>query len=67
MSDGNFNRSLLPHTPYQSGMQAGKSMARMYAIESFKEFLRETEPSLTNEEISLKAERFRQILSKKIQ
>jgi len=48
-------------------MQAGKSMARMYAIESFKEFLRETEPSLTNEEISLKAERFRQILSKKIQ
>ena len=29
MSDGNFNRSLLPHTPYHSGLQAGKAMARM--------------------------------------
>ena len=27
MSDGNFNRSLLPHTPYHSGLQAGKAMA----------------------------------------
>ena len=32
MSDGNFNRSLLPHTPYHSGLQAGKAMARMQAI-----------------------------------
>ena len=31
MSDGNFNRSLLPHTPYHSGLQAGKAMARMQA------------------------------------
>lgn len=36
MSDGNFNRSLLPHTPYHSGLQAGKAMARMQAIETFK-------------------------------
>lgn len=29
MSDGNFNRSLLPHTPYHSGLQAGKAMAQI--------------------------------------
>ena len=36
MSDGNFNRSLLPHTPYHSGLQTGKSIARMQAIKAFK-------------------------------
>ena len=37
MSDGNFNRSLLPHTPFQSGLQAGRSQGRMHAINAFKE------------------------------
>lgn len=39
MSDGNYNRSLLPHTPYQSGMKTGKAMAKMKAVEAFKEYL----------------------------
>ncbi len=39
MSDGNFNRNLLPYTPYQSGLKAGKSMARMKALEAFKSYL----------------------------
>lgn len=41
MSDGNFNRNLLPYTPYQSGMKAGKAMARMKALEAFKIYLQE--------------------------
>ena len=27
MSDGNFSRALLPHTPYASGMKTGKTIA----------------------------------------
>ena len=50
MSDGNFNRSLLPHTPYHSGLQTGKSMARMKAIEAFKCYLEETHAHLNEEE-----------------
>lgn len=41
MSDGNFNRNLLPYTPYQSGLKAGKSMARMKALEAFRIYLQE--------------------------
>ena len=50
MSDGNFNRSLLPHTPYHSGLQAGKAMARMQAIETFKCYLATLHPDFTEEE-----------------
>ena len=41
MSDGNFNRALLPHTPYESGLKMGKAMARKYAAEVFADFIRE--------------------------
>ena len=50
MSDGIFNRSLLPHTPYHSGLQAGKAMARMQAIETFKCYLATLHPDSTEEE-----------------
>ena len=29
MSDGNFNRALLPSTPYASGVKAGKAQERV--------------------------------------
>lgn len=73
MSDGNYNRSLLPHTPYQSGMKTGKAMAKMKAVEAFKEYLNikskinpisdEESSSKTIEEIEL----FKKILEQKIQ
>ena len=66
MSDGNFNRSLLPHTPYHSGLQTGKSMARMKAIEAFKCYLTDTLASLSEEELKTEIERFKKILSTKI-
>lgn len=62
MSDGNFNRSLLPHTPYHSGLQAGKSMARMKAIEAFKRYLLEKDPKITKEELQRETETFRSLL-----
>ena len=39
MSDGNFNRALLPHTPYASGLKAGKSMMKMKAIEALARWI----------------------------
>ena len=66
MSDGNFNRALLPHTPYQSGLKAGKSMARMNALEAFKDYLRENRPEADDAYISEQAERFRQLLSARL-
>ena len=66
MSYGNFNRSLLPHTPYHSGLQTGKSMARMKAIEAFKCYLEETHAHLNEEEQKTEVECFKKILSSKI-
>ena len=63
MSDGNFNKSLLPHTPYQSGLKAGKSMGRMFAIEAFKTYLSKYQPDLDKDSFLRQLENFRQILS----
>ena len=40
MSDGNFNRALLPHTPYASGLKVGKAMMKMQAIKAFAEWFK---------------------------
>lgn len=65
MSDGNFNRSLLPHTPYHSGMQTGKAMARMQALEAFKRYLHKTQPELSENEIKEQADLFKAFLYNK--
>ena len=66
MSDGNFNRSLLPHTPYQSGLQAGKSMCRMHALDAFRDYLRTFHPDLDDTRFIEHLERFRQLLSQRL-
>ncbi len=58
MSDGNFNRSLLPHTPYQSGLKMGKALATKNAVAAFRSYLQETQPHLTAEETECQVERF---------
>lgn len=63
MSDGNFNRALLPHTPYQSGLLAGKRLCRMHAIEAFKDYLRTSRPDLDDNVVLEETERFRRFLS----
>ena len=66
MSDGNFNRALLPHTPYESGLKMGKAMARKYAAEVFADFIREKHPELSDEDIKQLSSDFSTLLAKKI-
>lgn len=66
MSDGNYNRSLLPHTPYHSGLQTGKAMAKMKAAEAFRETLSQAMPDLDSEELNKLTVQFTSNLSRKI-
>ncbi|MCM1372351.1 MAG: hypothetical protein NC113_01740 [Bacteroides sp.] len=47
MSDGNFNRALLPHTPYHSGLATGRMQMRSKAEEALKDILEEYFPDTT--------------------
>lgn len=62
MSDGNFNRSLLPHTQYGSGMRAGKSMAKMKTIEAFSQWLEQEYPDASEQTIQEMKASFTKIL-----
>lgn len=66
MSDGNFNRALLPHTPYASGLKAGKSMARMKALEAFEEWLSVWMPQLSEQEKQEQKDAFHMLLTRKL-
>ncbi len=50
MSDGNFNRSLLPANTFRSGLRAGKSQMRQHALLAFEHTLHTTLPHLSPEE-----------------
>ena len=50
MSDGNFNRALLPSTPYRSGVRMGQQQAKTKAIETLRLALEQAEPSLSSEQ-----------------
>lgn len=63
MSDGNFNRALLPHTPYASGLKAGKQIAKMKALELFREELKSLCPGFDDERLKSEAEAFEHKLS----
>lgn len=66
MSDGNFNRALLPSTPYASGVKTGKAQARVKAEQAFEEWLREDAPSLTEAEVNGKVASFKRLLAAKL-
>ncbi|MBR6699573.1 MAG: hypothetical protein IKL71_06095 [Bacteroidaceae bacterium] len=50
MSDGNFNRALLPHTPYHSGLATGRMQMRNRAEEAIKEILLKHFPDITQQQ-----------------
>ena len=52
MSDGNFNRALLPQTPYASGIKMGRQQMKAKAAEAFKDLLAERLSGLNAEEQS---------------
>ena len=66
MSDGNFNRALLPHTPYASGLKAGKTMTRHKALEAFSAWIAEAFPAQTTDERSARIEEFRRLLDRNL-
>ena len=47
MSDGNFNRQLLPKTDLSTGLRAGKAQMRTKAEQALKEILVEHFPDIT--------------------
>ena len=49
MSDGNFNRALLPHTPFHSGLATGRMQMRHRAEEALKEVLAKYFPEIDQE------------------
>ena len=51
MSDGNFNRALLPSTPIASGTKMGKQQLKTKAVAVFKDIIKERFPTLTDEEL----------------
>ena len=63
MSDGNFNRALLPATPYRSGVKMGQQQMRARAVAAFEAVVKEHLPALTDEELHALADAFRHRLT----
>jgi len=64
MSDGNFNRALLPQTPYASGLKMGRAMATKKAEEAFVAWLRSEYPQLSDEAINEKLLAFKKLMNR---
>ena len=45
MSDGNYNRNLLPYKDYQSGVRAGRAQMKAQAMRAFENWYTERYPS----------------------
>lgn len=50
MSDGNFNRALLPSTPYRSGVKMGQQQAKAKAKAALRFALEAVQPPLSLEQ-----------------
>ena len=50
MSDGNFNRALLPSTPDRSGFKMGQQQAKTKAVNALRQALENVEPPLSVEQ-----------------
>jgi len=66
MSDGHFNRSLLPHTEFRNGFRTAQTRTRIIAQEAFKEWLSQYDESLTEEQIQEELEKFGEMMQAKI-
>ena len=51
MSDGNFNRALLPSTPYRSGVKMGQQQAKVKAIKALQLALEKADLTQVKKEI----------------
>lgn len=62
MSDGNYNRNLLPYHNYQSGVRAGKAVLRQLAIDELRRQIEELRPDLPAGEVEERVARMREKL-----
>ena len=60
MSDGNFNRNLLPYHDDQSGVRAGRATTKRKAIELLEKLLSEKATALSESERTELVNEFRQ-------
>ncbi|MCF0194021.1 MAG: hypothetical protein HUK00_02425 [Bacteroidaceae bacterium] len=64
MSDGNFNRALLPHTPFSNGLQIGRKQGLQIALQAFDSFLQQEMPELSDEQMAAKRQLFASYLKR---
>ncbi|MCR5312492.1 MAG: hypothetical protein K6E54_02380 [Bacteroidaceae bacterium] len=64
MSDGNFNRQLLPKTELSSGLRAGKAQMRAKAEQAFATILDEDFSTITDEQRKQLTDKFTSMLRK---
>lgn len=62
MSDGNYNRNLLPYNNYQSGLKAGRATMRSLAVKAFEKQLSLLCPNFSDDEKEKIIEAFKQDL-----
>lgn len=62
MSDGNFNRQLLPKTEISSGLRAGKAQMRAKAEKAITAFINEEFTDLSDEQKKQKVDKFMDML-----
>ena len=62
MSDGNFNRQLLPNTDLSSGLRAGKAQMKMRAEQAFNEIVETFLADETEEKKAAMKQRFMELL-----
>ena len=65
VSDGNFNRALLPHGGYASGVRAGEAAERIRAAKTLERLLAEVMPDMTDAERNAIVKRFKELLTEK--
>ncbi len=63
MSDGNYNRNLLPYNNYQSGVRAGEARMRTLALNAFEKILETHGLNKNKEEKQQLLTEFRSILT----
>lgn len=62
MSDGNFNRQLLPNTDLSSGLRAGRAQMKMRAEQAFNEVVESFLADETEERKADMRKRFMELL-----
>lgn len=62
MSDGNFNRALLPKNELGAGLRAGKAQMRLKATEAFDTILNEFLADATDEKREEMKKKFAELL-----